>query len=234
MSGNGIDVLYYLLSTWYSQVLFLAVGSVLAIFAAYRSFTVSRALVVRSYRRRALWLGVVNISIVVFIVSYLTSIIFPVAPLVIGDSITTLLALIFFVWIDSTVNVALGQDYFHRDTLYWRRLRIPFWIGVGITLFVNAISYSYFSFSFSPLYLVSTILYAIMFGYAGAVLTVGALRTTDVTLRSHFRWIALGLLAATLYGFAPYALFVLVGDVTVYFFYRASRSLYPMGHLIGK
>jgi hypothetical protein len=234
MSSNGIEVVYALLTNESSQVVILAIGAALAIFAAYRAFALGRALVVPSYRMRALWFGVLDVSIVVYIALYLASAVFSIVPFWLNDVITTLLGVIFFVWIDRTIEVTLGQDYFHRNTLRWRQLRKLFLVGAGVTLIESGIAYAFTSSAYSPLYLASIVLYTLTLGYAGAVLTVGAFRTTDIATKTHLRWIALTLVAIILANFLPYALSVTIVDVITYFFYRASRSLYLMGHLPGR
>jgi hypothetical protein len=172
------------------------------------------------------------LSFVGFIASYLTSAVFPILPYLANDVIGTVLGVVFFLWIDSTINVALSQDYFHRNTLYWRQLRIVFWIGVVFATIESGIIYAVptdLSYG-SPLYLTLFVSYAVLFGYAGAVLIVGGARTTDAAMKTHFRWIALGLGGAIFVIILPYALFPIVGDLILFAFYKASRSLYPVGH----
>jgi hypothetical protein len=234
MSSSGADAVYSLITSWPFEVAIIAAASAVSILAAYRSFTLGRAFAIPSYRSRALWLGVANLSFVAFIMSYLTSQVFPVVPFLVNDAIASIVSLVLFLWINSTINVALGQDYFHRNTLYWRQLRIPFWIGVGFAIIESSIAYAVTSDFYNPLYLTSVLSNVVIFAYAGAVLVVGGARTTDAAMKTHFRWIALGLVGAILAGFLPYALFPIAGFFILVAFYKATRSLYPVGHLGAK
>ena len=231
MPSDGIDAVYSLITSWPSEVAIIAVGTALAILAASRSFTLGRAFPIPIYRTRALWLGVANLSFVLFIISYLTSQVFPVVPFLVNDTIAAIVSLVFLLWLDSTINVALGQDYFHRNTLRWRQLRIPFWIVAIFATVESSIAYAVASDISSPWFQVSFVSYAFVFGYAGAVLIVGGTRTTDEAMKTHFRWIALGVVGAILVSLLPYALFPYGGVFILLAFYKATRSLYPVGHL---
>ena len=232
MSASGIDPLYSLLTGQVSQTILVIIDIALAAFAGYRSFVLSRALPVPSYRKRALWLGVLNLGIIAFLVTFV-----PVVSLgnqysFLSDVVSTIVTVIFFIWIVSTINVALSQDYFHRNTLHWKEFRWPFWVGVVVATVEN--SYFYASTTLpqpSPLYFSSILLTGLLFGYSCAVLAVGALRTTDTTKRTHFRWISFVLLAAVAIVVVPFDFFLLTGLVVIYFLYRATRSLYPVGRI---
>jgi hypothetical protein len=234
MPSNELDAVYSLVTSWPSEVAILAAGTALAVLAAYRSFTLGRAFAIPSYRSRALWLGVANLSFVAFIFSYLTSAVFQIIPFLVNDAIASAVSLVFFLWLDSTINVALGQDYFHRNTLYWKQLRIPFWILTAFAVIESSIAYAVASDISSPWYQVSIVSYSLVFGYAGAVLLVGGSRTTDMAMKTHFRWIALGLVGAILASFLPYPLFPISGVFILFTFYKATRSLYPVGHFEAK
>jgi len=82
--------------------------------------------------------------------------------------------------------------------------------------------------------LISVVSFALIFGYAGAVLVVGGARTTDTVMKTHFRWIALGLVGGILASLLPYALFPIAGVLILAAFYKATRSLYPVGHFEAK
>lgn len=232
MSVSGIDLLYSLLTDHISETIIVILDISLAAFAGYRSFVLSRALPVPSYRKRALWLGVLDLGIIAFLATFVPVVAFGTQYSLLSDLVSTTVGVIFFIWIVSTINVALSQDYFHRNTLHWKEFRWPFWVGVVIASVENSYVYAVTPDPQpTPLYISSIILTGLLFGYSSAVLAVGALRTTDTTMRTHFRWISLLLLAAIAIVVVPFQLFLYEGLVFTYIFYRATRSLYPIGRI---
>ena len=153
-----------------------------------------------------------------------------------------------FAFVDKSVLVAMENDFFHRNTFYWRRLRWP----LGVTLVVSfASAAAAFSFALPSdatdaptLVLIAyfvAFIYPIILSYSTAVLITAARRTSDRILkRSIFLF---GLAMAT------FVLSILSGSIFpngsvgslivnqgpniagTYLVYRSALSLSPVGHI---
>lgn len=207
----------------YGTAVFIAI---MGLATTYSSLAMRRTLIDRTYRSRAMWTGLLAAGMValMFTDSVTYSPLFPnptFLQLLPHDAVLVAVVVILAAWIDSTIRIAIDQDYYHRNTLSWLRLRYLFWPGALYT----AIS---FIGNQNPLPGI------LSFGFASVTLYVSGTRTPDITMRFHLRWIALFAVTVFLEGVA---LFLLPVPTLValafgaYFLYRAGRSLAPTSKL---
>lgn len=199
-----------------AQVIALAVFA----FAAFRAITIGRALVNRVYKSRAYFVGALAIS-------GLIGILFP------PSSLYFVLLFIVFILVDSAILVALDTDFFHRNTLRWKQIRLAVY-----ALFVAVLIYT-----LSPDNVVNSLpgivfdlvvaSFLFIFVYTAGAAVVSARRTSDKPLK---RFVALagllilGYLVNTL-------LFVFVSElftpvlliIFAYIIYLMAMSLSPVG-----
>jgi hypothetical protein len=171
---------------------------------AYRGTQMARAFVSKVYRTRAIWIVAVSLAL---LFTYLVGHAPYVSDLNVGTIpigfFSIFILLIFLVpFIDSTILVALEMDFFHRNTLRWRRGRILFYILMyGDIAFILVLFY-YFSLPSTPAWVNSmtnstafNVLFpGILFGslaYSVVALIASARRTSDIVLRKHLTYIGL-------------------------------------------
>jgi hypothetical protein len=205
----------------------LAIAVVIFAFAAFRAFTIGSALVNRVYRNRAYFMGVFAVTV---IVSFL---LIPVSFLIPGELYFPLL-FVFFIIVDSTILAALDTDFFHRNTLRWKQIRM-----VAYPLFVLLVINSILPPSVPNLlssgigFDFVAIAFIFIFVYTSATAVVSARRTPDKPLR---RFIALaglfllGLLVNTLvFVFVSEVFSAFLYIVFAYISYHMAMSLSPVG-----
>jgi hypothetical protein len=213
------------------------------LFAAYRGFTIGRALPSRVYRNRAFWIAVLCVAI--FFQDQIPDGIMVGGGLPLFQLTFFIELFVLFVFIDSTALVALELDFFHRNTLRWRKLRPVFYplalIGETTLLLITYASGLPSPPSWATAFFVKPLVGAffVIFGYAVVAMVVAARRTQDRTLRRHV--MLLGLFFATfiattfMFNFTSILLVDLLNDLLVvlgyYAFYRAVMSLSPVGRV---
>jgi hypothetical protein len=218
-------------STIIGNALFLAIliFAIINFLAAYYSLNLSRMLIDRLEKSRAIWTGSVSIllstTLLLFIFTPETG---PYSAIWVISLVIFILALAGL--IDSTIRVAIEQDYFHRNTLYWKKLRYLFWAGI-LFIFVLGPILTFTGFPNLTSGLALDALAGIVpFVYGIAALFVSGKRSKDRKMRSYLRWLGLAVLVLlgvaldsyiTTGGGEAFLLFV----VLAYFLYRASKSL---------
>lgn len=214
----------------------LASGAI-ALLAVYRSLTIGKSLLTRVYRTRAYWLAVLMIILALMVLP------FPYPSAVESDIsfygfFVFLFALLIF--IDSNVAVARDIDFFHRDILHWRTIRLPM-IGIsaaGTVTILVAISVGISADSFaSELGLLGYfILLGVVFAYSGGAMFVIARRSYDRTMKKFVKMLGFAILSYVLFLtlFIPLdAIYPQLGDVVTdfiliaaaFYFYKAAMSL---------
>jgi hypothetical protein len=212
----------------------------IALLGVYRSLTIGKSMVTHVYRSRAYWLAVLLIILAV------DNLPFPPSS-VIGSGLgfygffVFLFAILLF--IDSNVAVAREIDFFHKDVLHWRKIRIPMLAILGAYT-VAAVILSSATSTAAGIGLVG---YFLMLGvilvYAAIEMYVIGRGTYDQTMRKFIKMLGLAVLC--------YLLFVTIwlpldfiypnlGDIvtdfiiigTAYFFYRAAMSLSFVGRIV--
>ncbi len=192
-------------------------------FAAFRAFTIGRALVNRVYRNRAYFMGVFALIVI-----------FSLLPIsaTSGDIYFPFL-FVFFIMVDSTILVALDTDFFHRNTLRWRRIRL-----VVYALFVGFLTYTFLPSNVTNtlpgfVFDVVVAIFVFVFVYTTATAVISARRTPDKPLR---RFIALaglflfGLLVNTVvFVFVSEVFTAFLFIIFAYITYRMAMSLSPVG-----
>jgi hypothetical protein len=224
-------------STIIGNIIFLVIllVAIINFFTAYYSFNLSRFLVDRVQKSRAIWTGSLSILLSTTLLSFIllpeTG---PYSSLFVVPLIAFLLVLAAL--IDSTTRVAIDQDYFHRNTLYWNKLRFLYWAGILI-IFVADPIFVVFGFGLSNFSNGYGLVLAFVLGgaplaYGITTLLVSGNRSQDRKMRSYLRWLglaAVALLGAVSAGNIPFVgggVFVLFA-VVAYFLYRAAKSLAP-------
>ncbi len=160
------------------------------------------------------------------------------APIGQSGNVYLILLIIMFVMVDITILVALDTDFFHRNTLRWRQIRLVAYgllviaiILSGITGQITAIlPHALFAFSAVPF---TDAFVVFIFAYTTATAVVSARRTPDKPLKRFMVLAGLflfGLLINTLVYtlvtevFSPF-FFIVFAYIT----YRMAMSLSPMG-----
>lgn len=233
------------------EELSITVAGIIVILAAYRALTIGRAFT-RAYRNRAFWIIILGaFTIIQPATGYFPSInnmIIGGLPLFEITFFTLLLS--FFVFIDSTIMVALEMDFFHRNTLRWKQVRILAYLAVvgGIVGFVIISSLA--TLPGAPAWVLaaaagsgSRIFFIALLGalgfefvYMPVTLIVAARRTPDRTLRRHLMLLGLlfityivSFLNATTFNNYPNSWSGLFGDfllvLLAYVLYRAVMTL---------
>ena len=104
---------------------------VIFLFAALRAVAIGRALVNRVYRTRAYVMGIFG---VLTAVNYAIPPSWVIAGMPVADMPYGLVLLFLFILLDTTILVSLDSDFFHRNTLRWRQVRlVAYPLSVGIT-----------------------------------------------------------------------------------------------------
>ncbi len=222
-----------LAETWISAIVTTIIGFI----AAYYSFALSRALVNRGYRNTAIWTALIAIALVATVYPLLFFALSNFAPssffqLVVLYAVSTADLIILYAWLDSTIRIAIDQDFFHRDTFGWSHLRYIFWAGLillDLSVWMGLLIPTNY-----PFFVARGLAFAGFFGVVGLVLFVSGLRTSDRTIRTYLMWLGLimlwALVMAVLGTLAPFA-FPSAWVVMGYLLFRAARSLSPISKL---
>jgi hypothetical protein len=228
-----------------SGILFAyGVGSIATIlvfsYAAYWATSIRRALAVRTYRDQALGMSLISLFIAMlflFLVLFATTsqaLFFAAWQL----SITATIIAVFY-WADASILAARHSDPLLRDTLYWRRVRMPLWASLVVVLSIGLVLTLESSTPGSGITLGG--LGLALDAFVGAViLPIASRRSRDFVLKRHLKWFALFIAFVFLSVFLPFGppgtyenaavsfpLVVLGG----YFIYRSAKSLVPLNRI---
>jgi hypothetical protein len=206
---------------------------------AYRAVGIGRGLVSRVTRSRAFWTGtILALLCLVFAERALLAAGINVDP---HEVVFFLFILFLLPYIDGGVMAALDTDFFHRDTLLWRRLRKPAYIAFYVSSAVFTVFAASMSFvvpSSSPPFLLLYVVLIIL-GYGAVALVIAARRTADRTLRRHVGYLGLslaGFIAQTFF-FNPSSIYSSIAEdavylAAVYVLYRAVMSLSLVSRIV--
>ena len=196
------------------------VSAIIFGFAAFRAVTIGKALVNRVYSSRAYFTAAFAVIVIASIVLPPGVIYFP-------------LLFIYFIMVDTTILAALERDFFHRNTLHWKRVRLiiyPLFIAVVIyTILPSSVTNS-----LPEIVLVAVVIgFIFIYAYTAAAAVVSARRTPDKPLR-RFVTLAglfiLGLLINTLvFVFVTELLAAFLFIIFGYITYLMVMSLSPLG-----
>lgn len=223
------------------------VASAVAISVAYRGVSFGRAFISGVFRKRALWIAALGIaSFIQAVPGYVTPIHdFTIEGLPFFEIAWFTLFFVYLAFVDSTIMVALQMDFFHRDTLRWRKGRSVVFLVLGIlvaAILLVAVGVVQNP-SSSPVFTVPFVVSAfIVVPYSGAALFMGARRTPDRTLKRHLVLLALVFVLYISHFFVAsissnnptWTASVLDDSLVlagVYVLYRAVMTLSVMGHL---
>lgn len=202
-------------------------------FAALRAFTIGRALLNRVYKSRAYLTGL--LALVEF------------AGILSGeaDQVYLLVLIILYVIVDTTILAALELDFFHRNTLRWKQVRIAAYIlfvadAIYGGYFVNYVSKSPSIAPSAALHSLLGVIFVVaassllfIFAYTATTAVVSVRRTPDRPLR---RFMTLS--GLFLFGILVNSLvFVFISEVFApflwvafaYITYCMAMSLSPLG-----
>jgi hypothetical protein len=197
-----------------------------------------------TYRSRALWSGLMMIFVVVAnAVGLVPTPTGTVAVLLYTVPLYALVG-VGFAFEDRTALVAMKTDFFHRDILGWRQIRVPAGLvlpaslGIGVVVGVTPQA----ALASPPSWvIVGTLQVAVvapvLLGLGSIVMVIGSRRTPDQTLRRSIRLLGVGFgfFVVGLVAFiAAYSdLGALIGDVATafatYFLYLSAMSLTLLG-----
>jgi hypothetical protein len=179
------------------------------IFIVYRALRLSRALVDRPYRARAVGTAIGALTLVSFVSASTVDSIFGNTPTTVEGVLAegavwgfTFAGLLY--WIVTNNNVALSADYFNRDALLWRAGGK--WVTIGCVLFVWAFA------SLPPWWVppqvensnvlsqVFNVAFSVPVVYAAIVLAITFRRIKDRNIRTYTKWalLSIGLMWATI------------------------------------
>ncbi len=214
----------------------LYIAAVIFAVAAFRAITIGRALVIRVYRTQAYFTAALAILEAGSIL------------LNQSDKAYAFLLVIMFVLVDVTILVALQMDFFHRNTLRWKQVRlvaygllVATFILTGITgnashgHITGGLSFLNALYTFSGTIYIAYAFIVFIFAYPTAAAVVSARRTPDKPLRRFMALAGLflfGLLINTLVFtlvtvvFSPF-FFIAFAYIT----YRMAMSLSPVGRV---
>jgi len=206
-----------------------------------RAVQVGRGFVNRLYRSRAFWTAAVALlAMITLSTSY-----------ILGNNLGlvsavpfAVLFLVLFVFADRTIQVAMEMDFFHRNSLHWRQIRIPLYVVLVADIVLVSIEAAYPGLEqgsaravFFPLFAFAWASFFGVFGVAIGAVAAGAGRTPDRTIKKHVRLFGVFLVAllVTLFtsqpGVGPAVNlgsdFILV--VAAYSLYLMIMSLSPVG-----
>jgi len=181
-------------------LLVAAVSGVILVLAAYRAVEIGRASVSPVYRRRAFWTAAFVVLVVINLFDSFSS-----PPLltvfgILGGLSLVLLEVTLFAFVDGAVTVAIDNDFFHRDSMKWSRLRSAFYPIVVFSAADSVFLGSYYqseitSSLWSHIPALGVVLLLIVFCYSAAALVVSARRTADRTLKWHVRILGFSVLS---------------------------------------
>jgi hypothetical protein len=198
--------------------------------AAYYALNLSKLLVGGVEKSRARWTAVLSLLLIILVIS-----VFALGAIEIVVVAAALLLTIAG-WMDSTIRVAIEQDYFHRNTLHWRTLRPLYWVGFSLTFILAPLIVVFGLAKVAP-HLASSFLNVFLtlpsFAYGSITLFVSGQRTRDRKMKSYLRWLAVSVLSILAFGLVlttynlndlvPYLFLILMS----YSIFRAARSLSP-------
>ncbi|MDA4137175.1 MAG: hypothetical protein OK449_09310 [Thaumarchaeota archaeon] len=214
------------------------------VYASYWAFAVRHALVGRTYRSQALWLGVLTILFILVVLAPT-----PTGNGLVADFLnnapTVALTLGLFAFVDSTVPIARRSDPLLRNIIHWEKVRFVAWAVLIlveiVTTFAEIESNNTSSATVAGLIAVALI--------GAPPMLVGARRSMDPNLRGSLKWFGLSLLfflgiivvgvvetrlnlsnyyTTSSYGEIPYAAVLIL---VTYALYRSARSLAPISRL---
>jgi hypothetical protein len=207
----------------------ILVSTAILSLAAFRALSFRGSMVGAAYRNRALITGALALLMVPFawlLIPLADLFTLPSAYIITILSYFAAVAIVGFLVLDSTIAVARGLDFFHRDSLRWGSLRGPAWATMFILTFVLFVLG--FLVGLGPFDGIIPIAWPLPLAYFGCVLIVSSRRSQDRTLRSYSKWIGL-FAGALVVDFAlpvdqviPELVFT---ALAAYCFYRTSMSL---------
>jgi hypothetical protein len=226
-------------------------------FAIDWSFTIRKGLPVRLYRNQALGIGLFGMGYFGFQVSGLVSIENLNNPFVSNGNTffagLTILILLAFYWVDSSMRASQDNDPLSRDSLHWSRLRYLLWALniIGVIALSYALAYMLatgdYSFLSNPTgslenNVSNLALLPIFVTSVSAIvsLPVAARRSKDRSLRRQLVWFALSIVTFFLPTFFSFILASaqLVGyaqglgfTIGSYCLYRSARALVPLNRV---
>lgn len=167
------------------------VASVILVLAAYRGVQMTRAFVSRVYRNRAVWMVAIILLALFNTLSNFAS-----TPAPISYLMLVVLIVVVFAFIDASILAALEMDFFHRNTLKWRRARpyayLLLYGDIAVTVLLDFVSGApsspawMSSFIASPAYTAQAVVVLFgLLGYSGVALLIGARRTADKVMMRH-------------------------------------------------
>jgi hypothetical protein len=217
--------------------------------AAYRALRIGRALVSPIYRSRVHWMAALLVVIIINSLNNYVS--YPNTALgwflsSSGYNLSSLVEFaLIFVFVDRVILVAIEMDFFHRNTLHWRKVRKPAYVALFGAAFLP--SSSNFPPDSPPAIVIILFFFAAVTALvcSAAALAVGARRTPDKTMRRHVKLVAssfalflvttliLGPLSSVPSVNPDYLALVsgLIGVLSTYLIYLAVMSLSPIGRV---
>jgi hypothetical protein len=215
---------------------------------SYRAVTIGRALVSRVYRNRAFWTAAIMIVFVITNFLDLTSFSSTIGVNTIGVILASLPyaaeILLLFAFIDGTILAGMETDFFHRDTLKWRKGRKPLYAAFVVSVVLVFSIFSLPNPNSLPFLAVASVyagLAAILaiFGFSAATIIAVSRRTPDRTMKMFLRFLgfALGVLVldnvmtSAFSGDVIALLDDLLSVVAAYLVYRAVMFLSPLGRV---
>ncbi len=217
------------------------------VFGAFRAVQIGRALVTPTYRSRAFWTAAVMLVFVFAscLDAYVAFFSTPQASVgyaALGAVPSVAEIVLLFAFIDSTVLSSMEMDFFHRDTLGWKRLRAPLYVAVLLSMAGSTTLSGYIPTTSSPETALGFVATLGILGFSVAALIVSARRTPDRTMKRFVRLLGLALaffvtalvVVITTPGVLILALDFVSGVLfltATYLLYRAVMSLSPLGKL---
>ena len=222
------------------------VSVVILIFALFRAIAIGRASASTVYRRRAFWIAGLMITwIIAQVALYLPNAqsitlfgIYLPAILFVAAFLVTL------AFVDSSILVTMELDFFHRNTLHWRQLRVIAYVLMFVFVSLVVVISSGGQLPQSQVDILALVaqflIFAIfggVFGYAVITLAIGARRTQDRTMKRHVTLLgaSIGLLIINILLVSALEAFPVVGDsfglITAYLLYRAVMSLSALSRI---
>jgi hypothetical protein len=236
-----ISVVSSIAGAFLANVSFLAFVVIVGIsfYAAYYALNLSRLLVDKVQKSRAIWTAALSLLLSTFILAFILS---PESGPYSGIFVVPAIALVLILagWMDSTIGVAIDQDYFHRNTLHWKTIRPLFWVGIFIVFLVAPIATIMglkLGLNDSQLFL-SPFIAIPPFVYGTAALFVSGERSKDRKMKSYLRWLGLSVISL----FAAFGISILSNNLgsaisvlflalLAYFLYCAAKSLSPTNRI---
>lgn len=233
MSSDTLSLITFL-STILSTGIFL--------FGAFRAVQIGRSLVSPVYRNRAFWIAAVMaytvvLTVLTFVPIYSSPEITIIGAILNALPFAVLIAFV-FAFVDSTIMAAMEMDFFHRDTLGWKRIRKPAFIVLLLSIAwgfpASNLTGNDSVWVMAGNYQVVVVVFGLL-TYSVAALVVSSRRTSDKTMKRFLKFLGAGLacfLLALATVDSTYAFLLLISDAltlaTPYFLYRSVMSLSPL------